>query len=66
MRPHQFVLEHVNLLLQFNRLFGFLEPIFCCLGSTEQIWEYLTLLVQYLCRLSDIGNAEFVLVRELT
>lgn len=43
--PHQLVLEFVNFFLQFNRLLGFLEPIFCSLGGTEQVREHLTLLV---------------------
>jgi hypothetical protein len=64
--PHQLVLEPVDLLLQLNRLFGFLEPIFCGLGGTEQIREHLALLVQDLCCLPNIGNADFILVRELT
>ena len=63
--PHELVLETVNLLLLFNRLFGFLEAIFCCLGSAMQVREHLALLLQNLCRLPNIGNADFVLVREL-
>ena len=34
-RPHKLVLETVDLFLLFNRLFGFLEPIFCGSGGTE-------------------------------
>ena len=64
--PHKLVLEVVDLLLLFNRLFGFLEPIFCGLGGTEQVREHFALLVQNLCRLANIGDADFVLVRELT
>jgi hypothetical protein len=43
--PHEFVLQLVNLLLQLNRLFSFLEPIFCGLRGTEQIRERLALLI---------------------
>jgi hypothetical protein len=63
--PHELVLEIVDLLLLFNRLFGFLEAIFCGLGGTMQVREHLALLLQNLRRLPNIGNADFVLVREL-
>ena len=63
--PHKLVLEAIDLLLLFNRLFGFLEPIFCGFGGTEQIRERLALLVQNLCCLPNVGNADFILVREL-
>ena len=66
MSPYKFVLETVDLLLLFDRLFGFLEPIFCGSGSTEEIWEHLALVVQDLCRLPNISDADLVLVRELT
>jgi len=64
--PHKFVLEAVDLFLLFDRLLGFLEPVLCCSGGTEQFREQPALLIQNLCRLPDVGNANLVLVRQLT
>jgi len=66
MSPYKLVLEAVDLLLQFNRLFGFLEPIFCGPGGTEQVREHPALMVQNLGRLANICNTDFILVGELT
>jgi len=66
MSPYKLVLEVVDLLLQFNSLLGFPEPIFCGLGGAEQVREHPALMFQDLGRLANIGNTDFILVRELT
>ena len=66
MSPHKLILEAVDLLLLFNSFFSFLEPIFCSSGGTKQIREHPALILQNLCRLPNIGNADLILVGELT